>query len=113
MGGCQNYGPFLGPEYSTAPYPKMDPNFENHPYESEPWRTRTAAAATTEIIAVPTNKHTIGALIITYTILVGSLLYYAVMGPRDLILIIKAPIFELHRYWTGTGAVLSSSLRRL
>ena len=37
MSGCQNYGPFLGPQYSTAPnilgYPKRDHNFDNHPYE--------------------------------------------------------------------------------
>ena len=35
MGGCQNYGPFLGP-LNTMPYytedPKRDHNFENHPY---------------------------------------------------------------------------------
>ena len=30
MGGCQNYGPFLGPYYLG--YPKRDPNFDNHPY---------------------------------------------------------------------------------
>ena len=38
MGGCQNYGPFLDPYYSTAPnilgYPKRDHNFDNHQYES-------------------------------------------------------------------------------
>ena len=32
MGGCQNYGPFLG----TLPYynrdPKRDHSFDNHPY---------------------------------------------------------------------------------
>ena len=36
MDGCQNYGPFLGPHYNTAPnilgYPKRDHNFDNHPY---------------------------------------------------------------------------------
>ena len=54
MGGCQNYGPFLGPYYivrhlsfrvpkkggpyfNTAPlinlgYPIRDPNFDNHPF---------------------------------------------------------------------------------
>ena len=36
MGGCQNYGPFLGPYYNTAPnvfgYPKRDHNFDNYPY---------------------------------------------------------------------------------
>ena len=35
MGGCQNYGPFLGPYYSTAPinlgYPNTDPSFDNYP----------------------------------------------------------------------------------
>ena len=37
MGGCQNYGPFLGPGYSTARIgtPKWDPNFYNHPYDHE------------------------------------------------------------------------------
>ena len=29
VGGCQNYGPFLGPYYNTAPI--RDPNFDNHP----------------------------------------------------------------------------------
>ena len=29
-GGCQNYGPFLGPYYLR--YPKWDPNFDNYPY---------------------------------------------------------------------------------
>ena len=37
MGGCQNYGPFLGPYYNTAPIilgtPKRDHNFDNYPYE--------------------------------------------------------------------------------
>ena len=40
MGVCQNYGPFLGPYYNTAPiitynlgYPKRDLNFDNHPHE--------------------------------------------------------------------------------
>ena len=28
MGGCQNYGPFLGNRD-----PKRDPNFDNHPYK--------------------------------------------------------------------------------
>ena len=39
MGGCQNYGPFLGPYYNTGPntgpnlgYPKRDHNFDNPPY---------------------------------------------------------------------------------
>ena len=39
MGGCQNYGPFLGPYYSTGPNtgpnlgdPKRDHNFDNPPY---------------------------------------------------------------------------------
>ena len=34
MGGCQNYGPFLGPYYNKAPimYPKTDLNFDNYPY---------------------------------------------------------------------------------
>ena len=36
MGGCQNYGPFLGPYYNTAPNikgtPKRDHNFDNRPY---------------------------------------------------------------------------------
>ena len=37
MGGCQNYGPFLGPWYYTAPVfrgPKGDHNFDNHPYST-------------------------------------------------------------------------------
>ena len=38
MGGCQNYGPFLGPQYSTAPkilgHPKGDHNFDSQPYGS-------------------------------------------------------------------------------
>ena len=39
MGGCQNYGPFLGPHYNTAPtsylgHRKRDHNFDNHPHES-------------------------------------------------------------------------------
>ena len=40
MGDCQNYGPFLGPCYSTGPNtgpnlgdPKRDHNFDNPPYE--------------------------------------------------------------------------------
>ena len=37
VGGCQNYGPFLGPYYNTAPnilgYPKRDHNFDNYPCE--------------------------------------------------------------------------------
>ena len=35
MGGCQNYGPFLGPYYNTGPNlgdPKRDHNFDNPPY---------------------------------------------------------------------------------
>ena len=39
MGGCQNYGPFLGPYYNTGPntgpnlgVPKRDHNFDNPPY---------------------------------------------------------------------------------
>ena len=34
MGGCQNYGPFWGPYYNTAPIfrvLKIDPNFDNYP----------------------------------------------------------------------------------
>ena len=37
MGGCQNYGPFLGPYYNTGPNlgdPKRDHNFDNPPYNS-------------------------------------------------------------------------------
>ena len=30
MGGCQNYGPFLGPYYNRDP--KRDHYFDNHPY---------------------------------------------------------------------------------
>ena len=36
MGGCQNYGPFLGPYFHTGPYlgdPERDHNFDNPPYE--------------------------------------------------------------------------------
>ena len=36
MGGCQNYGPFLGPWYNTAPTihgtQKGAKNFDNYPY---------------------------------------------------------------------------------
>ena len=36
MGGCQNYGPFVGPYHNTAPNiygaQKGDHNFDNHPY---------------------------------------------------------------------------------
>ena len=37
MGGCQNYGPFLGTLNSRCRIivrtdPKRDPNFDNHPY---------------------------------------------------------------------------------
>ena len=32
MGGCQNYGPFLGPHNLIFRYPKRDHNFDNHPY---------------------------------------------------------------------------------
>ena len=39
MGGCQNYGPFLGPYYNTGPDtgsnledPKRDHNLDNPPY---------------------------------------------------------------------------------
>ena len=39
MGGCQNYGPFLGPYYNTGPNtgpslgdPKRDHNFDNPSY---------------------------------------------------------------------------------
>ena len=36
MGGCQNYGPFLGtPKYQVLYYngdPKRDHNLDNHPY---------------------------------------------------------------------------------
>ena len=35
MGGCQNYGPFLGPYFNTGPNlgdPKRDHNFDNPPY---------------------------------------------------------------------------------
>ena len=35
MGGCQNYGPSLDPDYNTAPnilgYPKRDYNFDRKP----------------------------------------------------------------------------------
>ena len=34
VGGCQNYGPFLGPDYNTGPNlgdPKRDHNFDNRP----------------------------------------------------------------------------------
>ena len=41
MGGCQNYGPFLGPYYNTGPFtgpnlgdPERDHNFDNLPYTS-------------------------------------------------------------------------------
>ena len=44
MGDCQNYGPFLGPCYSTGPNtgpnlgdPKRDHNFENPPYVFSTW----------------------------------------------------------------------------
>ena len=37
MGGCQNYGPFLGTLNIRCRiilgYPKRDHNFDNHPYE--------------------------------------------------------------------------------
>ena len=40
MGDCQNYGPFLGPDYNTGPNtgpnlgdPKRDHNFDNSPYD--------------------------------------------------------------------------------
>ena len=41
MGGCQNYGPFLGPYCNTGPntgpnYPKRDHNFDNPPYRDAP-----------------------------------------------------------------------------
>ena len=36
LGGCQNYGPFLGPYYTTAPISqgteKGDLNFDNYPF---------------------------------------------------------------------------------
>ena len=36
MGGCQNYGPFLGTLNIRVPYyikdPKRDHNFDNHPH---------------------------------------------------------------------------------
>ena len=36
MGGCENYGPFLGTLKYWVPYkykdPKRDHNFDNHPY---------------------------------------------------------------------------------
>ena len=35
LGGCQNYGPFLGPYYNTGPNlgdPKRDHNFDNPPF---------------------------------------------------------------------------------
>ena len=36
MGGCQNYGPFLGYPNDQSPYynrdPKRDHNFDNHPH---------------------------------------------------------------------------------
>ena len=36
MGGCQNYGPLLGPRSTILPYyvqdPKKNHNFENHPH---------------------------------------------------------------------------------
>ena len=36
IGGCQNYGPFLGTREKKAPHyngdPKRDHNFDNHPY---------------------------------------------------------------------------------
>ena len=35
VGGCQNYGPFLGPYYNTRPNlgdPKRDHNVDNPPY---------------------------------------------------------------------------------
>ena len=38
LGGCQNYGPFLGPYYNELTYylgyPKRDHNFDNHPFVS-------------------------------------------------------------------------------
>ena len=38
MGGCQSYGSFFDPYYTTAPnilkYPKRDHKFDNHPYIS-------------------------------------------------------------------------------
>ena len=40
LGNCQNYGPFLGPYYSTGPNtgpnlrnPKRDHNFDNPPFD--------------------------------------------------------------------------------
>ena len=38
LGDCQNYGPFLGPYYSTGPNlgdPKWDHNFDNPPFGLE------------------------------------------------------------------------------
>ena len=34
LGGCQNFGPFLGPHYNLG-YPKRDHNFDNHPFCSQ------------------------------------------------------------------------------
>ena len=43
MGGCQKYGPFLGPYYNTGPNmgpnlgdPKRDHNFDNPPFIKHP-----------------------------------------------------------------------------
>ena len=41
LDGCQNYGPFWGPYYNTAPNisdtPKRDHNFDNHPTDTWKW----------------------------------------------------------------------------
>ena len=54
MGDCQNYGPFLGPYYSTGPNtgpnlgdPKRDHNFDNPPYgRSSSWHVGIARSHT-------------------------------------------------------------------
>ena len=49
MGGCQNYGPFLGPYYNTGPNlgaylgdPKTEHNFDNLSYLYRPLYNRNA-----------------------------------------------------------------------
>ena len=42
MGGCQNYGPFLGPGACYLGYPRRDHNFDNHPYDLSTWNLGVA-----------------------------------------------------------------------
>ena len=61
MGSPRNWGPFLGPQYITAPLyiaPKRDPNLENCPSRVFVWRTEVLLPAFASALEAPLSRTT-------------------------------------------------------